>query len=245
MNETLRSGLISAGATALAPVEYVLGRYSKVGDQPFFDNSLFPWVERLEGNWRKIRAELDRVLEHSEQLPSFQDISVDQKSLTTDNRWKTFFFCAYGFRSEPNCLRCPETTAVLDSIPGLKTAFFSVLSPGKHIPAHRGPYKGVLRVHLGLKVPEPREQCRIRVDNEIRHWEEGECMIFDDRFEHEVWNDTDGERVVLFLDVERPLPMALDVFNKGVLKAISLSPYIQDAKRRHIEWEKKNASMTT
>ncbi len=128
---------------------------------------------------------------------------------------------------------------MLDSIPGLKTAFFSVLAPGKHIPAHSGPYKGVLRGHLGLMIPEPREQCRIRVDDEIRHWEEGKCMVFDDRFDHQVWNDTDGSRVVLFIDVERPLPTPIALINKAAMKLISVSPFIRDAKQRHSDWERK------
>ena len=91
-------------------------------------------------------------------------------------------------------------------IPGMKTAMFSILSPRKHILDHRGPYKGVLRYHLGLIVPEDAESCRIRVGEDFRHWEEGKSMIFDDTFNHEVWNDTDETRVVLFVDVLRPLP---------------------------------------
>jgi len=71
---------------------------------------------------------------------------------------------------DENARRCPETMALLKKIPGLKTAFFSILSPRKHIPAHRGAYNGVLRFHLGLLVPEPREQCRIRIGNEFRRW---------------------------------------------------------------------------
>ena len=91
-------------------------------------------------------------------------------------------------------------------IPGMTTAMFSILSPRKHILDHRGPYKGVLRYHLGLIVPEDAERCRIRVGEDVRHWEEGKSMIFDDTFNHEVWNDTDETRVVLFVDVLRPLP---------------------------------------
>ena len=83
---------------------------------------------------------------------------------------------------------------------------FSILSPHKHILPHCGPYKGVLRYHLGLIVPEDAENCRIRVGDDIRHWEPGKPLIFDDVFNHEVWNDTDETRVVLFVDVERPLP---------------------------------------
>ena len=70
-----------------------------------------------------------------------------------------------------------------------------------------------MRYHLALKVPEPREQCRIRVGDEIVTWEEGRSLIFDDTYEHEVWNDTDDERVVLFLDVVRPLRFPMNVVN--------------------------------
>jgi beta-hydroxylase len=44
-----------------------------------------------------------------------------------------------------------------------------------------------------------------RIGNEFRHWSEGQALIFDDTFNHEVWNDTDGYRVVLFVDFARPL----------------------------------------
>ena len=53
-----------------------------------------------------------------------------------------------------NCQRCPLTTQLVESIPGMKTAFFSIMLPGKYIPEHRGPYKGLLRYQLALKVPQ-------------------------------------------------------------------------------------------
>ena len=62
---------------------------------------------------------------------------------------------------------------------GMKTAMISILSPRKHILDHRGPYKGVLRYHLALMIPEPREACRIRVDDEFRHWDEGKSLLFE------------------------------------------------------------------
>jgi len=82
----------------------------------------------------------------------------------------------------------------------MKTAFFSILSPDKHIPAHKGPFNGVLRYHLELIIPEPKEKCRIRVHDQFNEWDEGKSLIFDDTYEHEVCNDTDGFRVVLFVD---------------------------------------------
>ena len=75
---------------------------------------------------------------------------------------------------------------------------FSILEPGKQLPPHRGPYNGVLRLHLGLMVPEPREALGIRVENALYRWQDGEAVIFDDAFEHEAWNRTPHTRVVLF-----------------------------------------------
>lgn len=213
-------------------LEWPLGRFSPVGDRPFFDADQFAWTRDLEASWRMIREELEAVLLDSDQLPSFQDVSPTQAALTSDDLWKTYFLYGYGYKVEKNCEECPQTTKLLEQVPGMKTAFFSILAPGKHIPPHRGPYKGVLRCHLGLIVPEPKEQCRIRVDEVFAHWEEGECMIFDDCFEHEVWNDTEGRRVVLFMDFVRPLPFPLSLINRFVIKLIALSPFVQDSKKR-------------
>jgi beta-hydroxylase len=115
----------------------------------------------------------------------------------------------------------------------------SILSPGKHILDHRGPYKGVLRYHLGLIVPQDAEACRIRVGEDVRHWQEGKSMIFDDTFNHEVWNDTDETRVVLFVDVLRPLPFPESWVNRAIVKAIGFSPFVLDAKRNQEAWERR------
>ncbi len=181
-----RNKAIDSGTTLIRTVDGFLGRSSKVGDRPIFDSSLFPWTRVIEDNWQKMRAELDAVLEDPDSVPPFQEISKDQQHLTSDDRWKTFFFYAYGFRAEKNCQRCPETARLLNSIPGMTTAFFSILAPGKHLPDHRGTFKGVLRYHIGLLVPQEKENCKIRVDKEFRHWEEGQSLIFDDTFRHEV-----------------------------------------------------------
>jgi ornithine lipid ester-linked acyl 2-hydroxylase len=237
--ERLVAWTVAAGEKALTPLERWLGKSSLVGDQPFFDVEQFPWAQGLERDWQKIRAELDEVLKDQEHLPNFQDISVDQATMTTDDRWKTYFLYGYGFKSDANCAACPETARLCKQIPGMKTAFFSILAPGKHLPHHRGPYKGVMRYHLGLLIPEPREKCRIRVDTETRSWTEGKSMIFDDTYDHEAWNDTDKTRVVLFVDFVRPLKQPARALNWFVLWAIAFSPFISDAKRRELDWEKR------
>ena len=234
-----------AGARMLHLTERFVLRSSTVPTSPFLPVETFDWIPGLEANWKTIRAELDQVLSYRDQLPNFQDISVDQASITDDDGWKTFFFFAYGFRSEANCRRCPETTARLDAIPGLTTAFFSILSPGKRIPEHRGPWRGVLRYHLALKVPDPASAAGISVGGETAHWEEGRSLLFDDGYEHHAWNDTDDVRVVLFADVLRPMRPPADQINRSLIWTIGHSPYIQDSRNRHDAWEKRFDSLRT
>ena len=230
---------VAAGERLLAPVERWIGRRSLVGDATFFPLERFPWVRHVEDNWTVIREELERVLEDHAALPNFQEISKDQVGITDDDRWKTFFLYGYGFKVKLTTEMCPGTAALMEQIPGMKTAMFSILSPRKHILDHRGPYKGVLRYHLGLIVPREAEACRIRVGDDVRHWEEGKSLIFDDTFNHEVWNDTDETRVVLFVDVLRPLPAPESTINKLIVKAIGLSPFVLDAKRNQEAWERR------
>lgn len=230
---------ISAGERVLAPIERFIGRRSLVGDATFFEDDRFPWIAEIEANWTTIRDELQDVLADRDALPNFQDISKDQIEITDDDRWKTYFLYGYGFEAKLGVETCPKTAELMRRIPGMTTAMFSILSPRKHILDHRGPYKGVLRYHLGLIVPQDAPACRIRVGEDVRHWEEGKSLVFDDTFNHEVWNDTDETRVVLFVDVLRPLPAPWNQLNRAIVKAIGLSPFVLDAKRNQQAWERR------
>lgn len=183
-------------------------------DRTFFEPEEFPWVAEVEAEWKMIRKELDELMLRRDEIPNFQDYSPTQRSITQDDRWKTFFLYRFGHVEKENLARCPETVRILKKIPGMNTAMFSILAPGKYIPPHRGAYKGVLRYHLGLLVPKPEHSCRIRVENDIRHWQEGKSLIFDDSHEHEVWNDSDAYRVVLFVNFTRPTVFPLSLFNR-------------------------------
>jgi aspartyl/asparaginyl beta-hydroxylase (cupin superfamily) len=199
------------------------------GRRTFFEPAAFPWVAAIESEWRAIRAELESVLRRGDAIPNFQDISPEQASLTSGDMWKTYFLLGYGHRLEAHCARCPETMRLLGKIPGVMTAMFSIFAPGAHIRPHRGPYKGVLRYHLGLIVPRPEPLCRIRVGRDIRYWKEGQSLIFDDTFEHEVWNEATGARVVLFVDIVRPLPFPLSLLNRLMIAAISRTRFVRTA----------------
>lgn len=196
-------------------VEGVL--FYRDGERTFFESEEYPWVADVESEWMAIRKELEQLMLHREEIPNFQDYSEGQRALTQDDQWKTFFFFAFGNKEKENCERCPETVRILEKIPGMNTAMFSILGPGKHIPPHRGPYKGVLRYHLGLIIPKPEGSCRIRVGSDIRPWKEGKSLIFDDSHEHEVWNDSDSYRVVLFVNFVRPTIFPLSAVNQSIL----------------------------
>ncbi|PIQ62382.1 MAG: aspartyl beta-hydroxylase [Bacteroidetes bacterium CG12_big_fil_rev_8_21_14_0_65_60_17] len=236
LRRTRRRVVKKIGGRILWSLEKIIEKGSKVPNTPFLDAKDFPWVRQLEENWRVMQAEVRGVLKRSGDIPGFQDISRDQLVLTDDDRWKTFFLYGMGYRLDANCALCPETTRLVSQIPGMTTAFFSILAPGKHIPAHRGLFKGFVRYHLGLIVPREKEKCRIRVDDTIRHWEEGKSLLFDDTYDHEVWNETSETRVVLFVDVKRPLAPGARQLNDTIIRLVRASDYVQDARRNQEAW---------
>jgi aspartyl/asparaginyl beta-hydroxylase (cupin superfamily) len=212
---------------------------SKVGNPPIYDNAVFPWVAEVERDWHLIRTELDRVLTRKDDLPGFHEISSDVETISQDRDWKTFMLAGYGLRSAANIASCPKTWRVCQNIPGLLTVMFSILEPGKHLPPHRGPYNGVLRLHLGLIVPEPREQLGIRVENEVYRWSEGKAVVFDDAYEHEAWNRTAQTRVVLFVDFVKPLRFPANVLNWLLLHLAVFTPFIREGMDKQKAWEKR------
>jgi beta-hydroxylase len=223
----------------VALVERLNRGHAKLGNQCIFSTEEFPWATKLEREWRTIRRELDFVLLRKDELPNVQDITVDAASITHDDRWKMFLFTAYGVRSARNCDLCPQTWRIVQRIPGLRTAMFSILAPGKRIPPHRGPYNGVLRLHLGLMVPEPRDRVGIRIGPELRHWQEGQALIFDDAYEHEAWNETAHERVVLFIDFAKPLSFPANALNHLLLNLAVFTPFLREGNANLRRWEQR------
>ena len=116
---------------------------------------------------------------------------------------------------------------------------FSILSPRYHIPRHRGVSKTMLRVHLGLHVPSEPEKCRMQVGDATFHWKPGRCVVFDDFYRHEVWNDTDEERVVLIFDFVRPMRPLGRLINAGLVWGIKRTAYFKDGERNLKTWDER------
>ena len=234
----MRKLVVKFGKYLLRGLGVFQARHSLIATTPFLDNSTFDWVGGFEEQWRKIRSELDHVLEHPEDIPAFHQLSPDQKRISKGDNWKTFPFWVFGKRLDDNCGVCPQTAALLDDLPGLQNAWFSILAPRYHIPPHKGPTKAVVRVHLGLRVPEDHEQCWIRVDDERYAWQEGKVVLFDDTYEHEVQNHTDELRAVLFIDVLRPMDKLGNWVNSLLLALVRSSTYVQAPLKNLRDWNR-------
>ncbi len=224
---------------AIQAIWNAIPAYSKIGDSVFFETEQFPWAQEIEANWQVIRKEMEQVLEYALELPNYQQIMPRQQQITQDDGWKTYFFHVLGYNADDNCQRCPQTWELIRKIPGMKVAFFSILAPGKHIPEHYGKHKGLIRYHLALQVPEPSQNCWIQVAGQRVHWQEGKSLIFDDTFHHQVRNDTDGYRVVLFLDIARPLQFPLSLVNWIIFELGRFSPLVQTAKANNQVWQRR------
>ncbi len=123
----------------------------------------------------------------------------------------------------------PELTKILEDIPEVVSCAVSILPAKKAIPIHVGYSKGVIRYQLAMKVPKDRENVFICVNGEKYSWTEGHGVLFDDTYPHKVFNNTDEDRVVLYIDVVRPfLNPILDLINRLSIKLITSSSITKD-----------------
>ncbi|KVO42582.1 aspartyl/asparaginyl beta-hydroxylase domain-containing protein [Burkholderia ubonensis] len=231
-------GIFPAGVTE-AGLDHFIGeiRATRDGQRTFFDCAAFPWVRETERRYAAAREEIDRLMRAIELMPSLEEIQAGQVRLSSDRRWKVFPLYAYGEWCEGNVRRCPRVAEMVRGIDGVTMAMLSILEPNKEIAPHNGNYCGLLRYHLGLKIPQPAGQCGIRVGDEIRHWSDGGSLIFDDTYLHTAWNRSGEDRAILMVDFVRPLPAALANMNHRIIEAIGRSASVSRAAQRWAEWE--------
>jgi aspartyl/asparaginyl beta-hydroxylase (cupin superfamily) len=164
------------------------------------------------------------VLQDQERIPRYHEISKAETYIsgTVDpaKSWRVFMLAHVSGGIPTNQARCPRTSALLDQIPGLLQAFFSILDPGKSIPAHDGPYLGYLRYHLALLVPSV-DPPSMRVKDQVHTWREGHSILFDDSWNHQVYNTSPERRVVLIVDVVRPMAWPLHAINWLVTRVLA------------------------
>jgi ornithine lipid ester-linked acyl 2-hydroxylase len=199
---------------------------------PAFERDLseYPELAILSENYAAIRAECESLIQQKLRIPGMEELTSYTSGGIHQIAWKSFMFKSGSFIDE-NCALVPKTAALLEKIPGLYTAFFSVLEPHQHIKPHWGYWKGFVRYHLGVVIPDNNasRKCWIRINPEAQDrtqardaieqgeryfWKDGEAVLFDDTFLHDAANESDQVRVVLFLDLARRMPWPLALLNR-------------------------------
>ena len=178
----------------------------------FYEPSDFAWAERVEAAAPDMRAELEAALAEDAPFKPYLQAREDRPAydfhgLLDNPAWSTLYLWENGGPVDRNVARFPKTFAALQEVPlprittRAPSILFSLLKPGARIAAHHGMINSRLICHLPLIVPPG---CGFRCGNEVREWEPGRLLVFDDTIEHEAWNDGDEDRVVLIFDVWRP-----------------------------------------
>lgn len=177
----------------------------------------------LEKYWKYVRKEAINVMDIDQNV--WRNFTNQSEEFWKG--WKTFPLRMFGKDNIENQNKCPITREILRDNPEILTAFFSIMEPHKTLPSHYGPFKGILRYHLGLLIP-PKEagNCFISVDNIIYEWKEGEGILFDETYKHFVMNQTDYPRIILFIDVKRPMySNIMNYINSSLIWIMGNSPY--------------------
>lgn len=182
---------------------------------PFFPRETTPWLADLEAQWTVIRDEAaallaaDRRAEFAPYVANPAGTPLNQwRELDHSNAWGALFVWKHGAKGSAFGTLLPRTTEILGTMPLLRipgrgpNAFLSRLEAKTRIPAHTGVTNARVTVHLPLIVPEG---CGFRVGGDTREWMPGTAWVFDDTIEHEAWNDSDEERVILIFDIWNPL----------------------------------------
>jgi aspartyl/asparaginyl beta-hydroxylase (cupin superfamily) len=212
----------------------------------------YPELRVLEQRYPVIRDECLALLDQRERIT---DITRLAGGYTADGihaiRWKAFMLKS-GELIPENAKLCPKTAELVGNLPGVYTAFFSILEPKQYITPHCGYFKGFVRYHLGVVIPndnndrsswlrinaDPEDNAsgdRSRVERAPKHyWKNGRGFIFDDTNLHDASNDSDQVRVVLWVDVLRKLPRPLSLYAKACIALISREPSIRKVRKNAI-----------
>ncbi|WP_315919697.1 aspartyl/asparaginyl beta-hydroxylase domain-containing protein [Mesorhizobium sp. SP-1A] len=186
----------------------------------------FPNSAMFIAAWQAIRDEAQAI--RMEKVPRFHDIMPEQADISASDGqdWRMFVLKAYDVAVPENMARMPVLSGLLAQCPEVKSAAISFLAPRKHIPVHRGPFRGIMRFHLGLKIPrqpDGRPATVMMIDGHEHRISDGQGMLWDDTYPHEVLNDADETRVALLLDVWRPhMPVDLEILSRLIVDAVQI-----------------------
>ena len=205
-------------------------------DEYFPMNRIFEEPE----NFRALKEEVENILEKTGDGDSLtmtsETFSGQNKYIGSDIRcengktkaWRVINIKAGDEYSAVAHKYFPSLVRLLRTVPQIGTCAVSVLQDGVHIPIHVGYYKGIMRYMIPIVVPKDRENVFLCV-NELKYcWTEGMGVLWDDTYPHKVYNNTDEIRVVIYMDVVRPLSWGLNRLNLFILRLACNSKIVKD-----------------
>ncbi|MBL4584447.1 MAG: aspartyl/asparaginyl beta-hydroxylase domain-containing protein [Pseudomonadales bacterium] len=188
------------------------------------DASEFPELKALQENWHIIAEEGVALMEQG----GFDSISDPESASYYDvgfrtfykYGWTKFYLSWYGYTHESAKQTCPKTVEILNKIPTVNGAMFTILPAGGQLTRHLDPFASSLRYHLGLQTPND-DACYISVDGQVYSWRDGEVLLFDETYLHLAKNDSDKSRLILMCDIERPMSLLGRIINWPYKKIIT------------------------
>jgi beta-hydroxylase len=213
-------------STFLAPYNVFVYAFSKIRNTPILEKKDFPDVSLLRENWETIREEAMKLYEmgHIKKSDTYNDLAFNS---FFKRGWKRFYLKWYDDFLPSAKDMCPKTVELVEKIPSVNAAMFTLLPAKSELMRHRDPFAGSVRYHLGLITPNS-ESCYIDIDGTPYAWKDGDDIFFDETFIHKAKNETDVDRLILFCDIERPLrtPLARGInrfVNNYIVKTTSTS----------------------
>ena len=204
--------------------------------QPIIDLDNFHELDEIQKNWETIREDVINLHRHH----YFEQTKQSESQASYDIGFRTFFKYGwskfylkwYGYTHDSAKKLCPNTVRILEKIPSVNDAMFTILPPNGQLTRHLDPIACSLRYHLGLDTPNS-DDCFINIDEVTYSWRNGKALLFDETYPHYARNDSDQPRLILMCDVERPMNFigrGINLFFKGLMR-MTVVPNIEGDKR--------------
>ena len=203
---------------------------------PIINLDNFHELDEIQNNWEVIREEVvnlyrQRYFELTKKPGSQAFYDIGFRTFFKYG-WSRFYLKWYGYTHDSAKKLCPNTVRILEQIPSVNGAMFSILPVNGQLTRHLDPLACSLRYHLGLDTPNS-DDCFINVDGVSYSWRNGKALLFDETYPHYARNDSDQYRLILMCDVERPMNFLgrfINFFYKGLMR-LTVVPNIEGDKR--------------
>jgi len=203
---------------------------------PIINLDNFHELDEIQNNWEEIREEVvnlyrQRYFELTKKPGSEAFYDIGFRTFFKYG-WSKFYLTWYGYTHDSAKKLCPNTVRILEQIPSINGAMFSILPVNGQLTGHLDPIACSLRYHLGLDTPNS-DDCYINIDGVSYSWRNGKALLFDETYPHYARNDSDQCRLILMCDVERPMNFLgrfINFFYKGLMR-MTVVPNIEGDKR--------------